>query len=148
MARCILFINAVSVISSDLPCNARFTTIPLKPLSDHTCRRYCRFTTFYSVQFWLTICVFLQQKCTSHSCEETTIKKLLKLSKLISHSYLIKQSFSGYRCESEIAIFAWKVPWNYASSLTSVYSLKNLFTNRNFCITIIFKQNVNKRLRA
>ena len=32
----------------------------------------------------------------------------------IYNSYLIKQSSQGYRCESGIAIFAWRVTWNYA----------------------------------
>ena len=30
--------------------------------------------------------------------------------------YLIRQRFQAYRCESGIAIFAWRVPWNYAYS--------------------------------
>ena len=37
------------MISSDTLCkdgNARFTTIPLKPLSDQICGRYCRFSSF------------------------------------------------------------------------------------------------------
>ena len=39
----------VSVISSELSCkdgNARFRTVPLKPLSDQKCERYCRFSRF------------------------------------------------------------------------------------------------------
>ena len=30
--------------------------------------------------------------------------------------YLITQSFKGYRCKSGIALFVWRVTWNYAYS--------------------------------
>ena len=43
------------LISSDPPCkngNARFTIVPLKPLSDQKCGRYCR--------FWLEKCIILR----------------------------------------------------------------------------------------
>ena len=45
----------------------------------------------------------LSDKCAS--CLETT------------NSYLIKQSFHGYRCELGIVIFTWRVTWNNAFSL-------------------------------
>ena len=45
----------------------------------------------------------LNNKCAS--CLETT------------NSYLIKQSFHGYRCKSGIAIFTWRVTWINAFSL-------------------------------
>jgi len=44
--------GTVSVISSDPPCkdgNARYTTVPLKALSDDKCGRYCHFSRFKSV---------------------------------------------------------------------------------------------------
>ena len=34
----------------------------------------------------------------------------------MSISYLIRQSFPGYRCKSDVAIFAWRVTCNYAYS--------------------------------
>jgi len=41
-------------------------------------------------------------------CIETTIEneQVSKLKVVISNSYLIRQSFKGNRCESDIAIFA------------------------------------------
>ena len=48
----IIFKETVLVFSSDLPCkdgNARFTTVLLNPLSDHTCGRYPRFSTLFIV---------------------------------------------------------------------------------------------------
>ena len=36
-----------------------------------------------------------------------------KLQTMISNSFFNVQCFQGYRCESGIAIFAWKVTWNY-----------------------------------
>ena len=44
--------GTVSVISSDPPCNddkVRFRTVPLKPLFDQKCGRYCRFFRFKSI---------------------------------------------------------------------------------------------------
>ena len=38
------------------------------------------------------------------------------ISKIINIDILIKQSSKGYYCESGIAIFAWRVKWNYAYS--------------------------------
>ena len=34
----------------------------------------------------------------------------------MSSLLLIRRKFQGYRCESDIAFFAWKVTWNYAYS--------------------------------
>ena len=53
-----------------------------------------------------------------------TIFKNYQISKwltLIYNSYLIRESFSGFRCESSgIAFFAWRITWNYAYSPFSV----------------------------
>ena len=46
-----MFKGNVSVISSDPTCkdgNARLTTIPLNPLSDLKCGRYCNFSKVFS----------------------------------------------------------------------------------------------------
>ena len=50
--------------------------------------------------------------------KETTNKNLQfkETKSLIYNSYLIRQSFQGYRCKSGIYIFAWRVTWNYASN--------------------------------
>ena len=42
---------------------------------------------------------------------------------MISNLYLIRQSFQGFRCKSGIAIFAWRVTWNYAYSLLKMVFL-------------------------
>ena len=57
--------------------------------------------------------VFLQQKCASHFGRETSIEKsVFKITNINLH--LIRQSFQGHRCESVIAIFAWRVTSNFA----------------------------------
>ena len=46
--------RTVSVILGDPPCkdgNARFTKLPLQPLSDHVCGRYCYSSRLLSVYF-------------------------------------------------------------------------------------------------
>ena len=55
-----------------------------------------------------------------------TIFKNYQISKwltLIYNSYLIRESFSGYRCESGIAFDSWRIVWNYAYSPISVHSI-------------------------
>ena len=47
-------------------------------------------------------------------------KQLKETKTCISNSYLIRQSFQGYRCKSGIDIFAWRVIWNYAYSLFKI----------------------------
>ena len=44
------FKRTLSVISS--VCMSKFTTVPLKPLSDQKCRRLCRFSRLKNVKFW------------------------------------------------------------------------------------------------
>ena len=58
---------------------------------------------------------YLQQNHSNLSLirnvEDTAIEdNLFKETKTrISNSYLIRQSYSGYRCKSDIAIFEWKI---------------------------------------
>ena len=58
--------------------------------------------------------------------------KSLKFKKNIIHnSYLIRQSFEGYRCKSDIAIFPWRVTWNWNLKIVSFTHFK-LSINNNF----------------
>ena len=58
--------------------------------------------------------MFSISKTTQVTIEERPL--LYKLKPFISNSCLIRQSFSGNRCESSITISAWIVIWNYAYS--------------------------------
>ena len=62
---------------------------------------------FEKLKIWEFLNFFLPQKCAGHFCGETIIEKnqfsMLKI--CISNSYLIKQRFYGYRCESSIGVF-------------------------------------------
>ena len=101
----------VNVISSDSTCkngNVRFTSVPLKLLSDQYCGRYCRFSGFRSIK--LCSYIFLGRKTTIEN------KQFSKLSTLIFNTHLIRQNFRGYFCESGIAIFAWRVSYYFAYS--------------------------------
>ena len=51
-------------------------------------------------------------------CREITIesKQFSQLLKLKFNSYMSRQNYQGYRCESGIVIFASGVKWNYAYS--------------------------------
>jgi len=70
--------GAVNVISSEPPSkdgNARFTTVPLKTLSDPY-RERC-IVVFICLKLFNSDNVFLQYKCASHCCSETTIEKTI-----------------------------------------------------------------------
>ena len=67
--------------------------------------------------FWFEKCIFLwispllhiNKECASHFRREPANKniRLIKDTKtLLSNSYLTRQSFQGYRCKSDIVIFA------------------------------------------
>ena len=61
---------------------------------------------------------FTDEKCASHFCRETANenKQLKETKSLISHFYLIRQSFQGHQCKSGIGKFAWRFTWNQAQS--------------------------------
>ena len=50
----------------------------------------------------------------------------------ISNSYLIRQNLQGYRCKSGIAIFEWRVTWNYAYSVSSPLQLWKYLESYDF----------------
>ena len=94
------FLNwTVSINLIDPPCkdgNARFTTIPLKPVSDKKkYKRYRRFSDSKSPLFLLiSPLVFF--------AHDTFEEK--------------SQSFQGYCIKSDTVIFTWRFTWNYAYS--------------------------------
>ena len=83
-----------------------------------------RIPSFFSIKK----CLFLW---VSHM-QETKNKETKTL---ISNSYLIRQSFQGYRCKSGIVIIKWRVTWNYATVPLSLY----LNNNRNISLLFYLK---------
>ena len=53
------------------------------------------------------------------------IKQLKGTKTCIFNSYLIRQNFLRYRCESGYAIFAWRLTWNYAYSPFNLENISN-----------------------
>ena len=81
--------------------------------------------TFIWSEMWkLTSCLirisslllFINNKCASALLQRNKNKQFEETKTWISISYLIRKSFQGYHCKSGIAIFAWRVTWNYAYS--------------------------------
>ena len=112
-----------------------FTTKPFKPLSDQDCKRYCRF-----------ICLCFCRISICFSAVETTIEK-----KNSFQNYLYLTKLLRHHCESDIAIFALRVTWNYAYVLCSHFNF--LFvTSETWCsaglgfwIKLIFSASICKR---
>ena len=67
---------------------------------------------------WVSPLLLINKKFASLFCRETASenKQFKETQTLISNSNLIRQSFQGYLCKSDIAIFAWRVAKNYACS--------------------------------
>ena len=67
---------------------------------------------------WVSPMLLITKECTSHvrrwTINENEHSKETKT--LIFYSYLFRQSFQVWRCKLGIAIFAWRVTWNYAYS--------------------------------
>ena len=61
----------------------------------------------------LSIAYYKQKVCMSLSQRNRKWKKQLKES-IDIYSYLIRQSLFGYHNKSGIAIFVWRITWNYA----------------------------------
>jgi len=94
---------------------AWFTTVPLKALSDQVWSRYqyfCFFKLFnlicgfFAKVTWAFL-VYKKQWRNSH-------KLTLSESDDKSSKFLIRLRSPGYRCKSDMAIFAWRFIWNYA----------------------------------
>ena len=72
--------------------------------------------------FVLKKCLFLSisplllinKKCASHFRRKTANENKQQQLTLMYNSYLIRQSFWGFGCKSNISISAWRVTWNYA----------------------------------
>ena len=77
--------------------------------------------------FWLEKCLFqrvsplllISKNCTNHFRRETSIenKKFWETKTWIFNLFWIGQNVQGYLCKSGMAIFAWRVTWNYPDSL-------------------------------
>ena len=108
-----------SVILIDPLCkddNVWFTTVFLKASSYQIRIRF----NVYNFKYWLISISGSLQKllgyfyCRKHlgfirnkqTYKQTTVYQIL----------LIRLRFYGYHCKSGIAIFSWRVPWNYACS--------------------------------
>ena len=66
----------------------------------------------FHVRVWHPSCVYF-----SAQRQYTAVQKSVHLWNNFPYiCTLIRQSFQGYRCESGIAIFIWRVIWNYAYS--------------------------------
>ena len=68
---------------------------------------------------WIMIFFYKLFICRFCWKDRKTMVKLWKLKNrktTISSTFLIRLRFQWYRCESGIAIFAWRVAWNYANS--------------------------------
>ena len=114
----LIFKGTVSVISSDRPCkdgNTRFTTVPTKSYSDRKCG-----IVNISASFSIASSKQGMRKSISHGESANVNNSLKKTKSLISNSFLTRQSFQGHRCKSGIAIFAWRLTWNYAYSPFSI----------------------------
>ena len=78
--------------------------------------------SFFQHEKCLFLCVspllLINKECTSHICRETTNDNIhfVEAKALISNSFLTIQSYKRNHCKSDIAIFAWRVTWNYAYS--------------------------------
>ena len=103
--------GTVSVISSDPLCkdaNVWFTTVPLKALSDQVWNIY---QCFVPVYFHLR---FLYESDLLISCLLEAMEKLTEINIWVrkttdSSTFLVRLWFQGYRCKSDIVIFAWRV---------------------------------------
>ena len=51
------------------------------------------------------------------------------------------QRFKGYRCESNMPLYEWKVAWNYASNPFKIFFYKNTSPQGG-----IFEEGVNEKL--
>ena len=94
---------------------ARFTKVPLKPWNLNLIKNgEVRIVFQLEKSLILIIYSFLPigKKWASHFCRGTTKenKQFKETKTWISKSYLIRQSFKGYRWKSGIAIFAWMIP--------------------------------------
>ena len=115
------FKGTVSVISNDPPCkegNVRFTTVPLKGLSNKAWIRnscFCFFKLLISIcESNLRIITFLGRKPT------------------VSSIYLIRLRFQGSRWKSDLAIFAWSVTWIYTHSPFNFSKIRNQIPKPRF----------------
>ena len=72
-------------------------------------------------KYFLLWFLSLQTTCRFQCCKKTTTKnnQFLNIINIdISYSlYLIKQSFKGYPCASDIGVFAWRVTLNLLKEL-------------------------------
>ena len=79
---------------------------------------------------------FLKQKMRKSFSQRTTNEH----GHWTSKSFLIRHSYWGYRCKSDIATYAWRVTWNYAyssfnSQLESPSPLNANAITPNYCRT-------------
>ena len=107
--------GTVSNISSDPPCEeSRFTTVPLKALSDKVWIRFqCfasekKFLFAFSLRKWLVLYETTEKL--------TEINTLWVRNTTILSTFLIRIRCQGFRNKKGICIFAWRVTWNYAYS--------------------------------
>ena len=93
--------TTVNALSSHPQCkdgNVRFTTVPLKPLSD----KNVVFRTRKLFILWVSPLLLINKKCTSlfHREPENENKQFKETKRLIPNSFLSRQSFQGCRFKS------------------------------------------------
>ena len=81
----------VGDISSDLPCK-----------DVNTC-------FWVSLQKWLAHFLLIRKSRWLTDLNTFRVRKMT-----LSPTFLIRLSFQGYRCKSDIDIFEWRVTWNYS----------------------------------
>ena len=105
--------------------------------------------------FVLKKCLFLSispllliyKKCASHFRRKTANENKQQQVTLIYNSYLIRQSFWGFGCKSNISISAWRVTWNYAynpltGSLVITLTVPLRKCNQYFQLNNLFVRNL------
>ena len=109
-----------SVISNDAPFkdgNVQFATVPLKTLI--WSKNFKDIVVFLTLQVYISVGFFIatykQEK--SKSLSQTQRNRKWKGTKTLKpNSYLSRHSFQGYRCKSDITIFAGTIIWIYANT--------------------------------
>ena len=84
------------------------------------------FLTWKTLLFFSSPLLFINKECASLFPNKPQMKKNEKLKPLNDNSYLIKQSYEGYLCKSDIAIYAMIEGHRMLLNLTLSETLQNV----------------------
>ena len=103
--------------------------------------KYCRFSVYLILIFPL---LFLQQEYATHFCKEITIENNQRFQN-DEYWYLI-HTWSGNCCESDIAIFSWRLEGHLKLRVQSleIELMQNFFLRKSACFTFIKKMEKSK----